>query len=123
MAADVGGHAPSGSPMESFVLEIILTFFLMAVIIATTVNHRQFGSLSGLVIGGTVALCILMGGPISGGSMNPARSLGPALAAWNWDSHWVYWFGPLVGSSLGAMCCSWLLKHWIHLTEKMEEAE
>ncbi|MQF82619.1 MIP family channel protein [SAR202 cluster bacterium AD-802-E10_MRT_200m] len=120
LVADVGGHAPSGSPIQSFVLEISLTFFLMAVIIATTVNHRQFGSLAGLVIGGTVALCIVMGGPISGGSMNPARSFGPALVAWNWGSHWVYWIGPLVGSSLGGILCSWLLKHWTQVTGKKE---
>jgi MIP family channel proteins len=113
--AGLGGHQPSGSPLQALGLEAILTFVLMAVIMTTTIKSKQFGSVAGLVIGGTVTLCTLVGGPISGGSMNPARSFGPALIGWTWTSHWVYWVGPLLGSVLGAVVCSRLLKDWSNL--------
>ena len=102
-AAGLGGHMPSGGAIQSFGLEIVLTFLLMFVIAAVVADQGKIGSASGLAIGGTVALCILMGGPISGGSMNPARSFGPALVGWTWADHWVYWVGPLLGAAIGAL--------------------
>ena len=100
--ASMGGHMPSGNVIESLGLEIALTFSLMFVIMAVVSNPGKIGSASGMVIGGTVALGVLVGGPISGGSMNPARSLGPALIGWTWTAHWLYWAGPLLGATLGA---------------------
>ena len=100
--ASMGGHMPSGDVAESLGLEIVLTFSLMFVIMAVVSNPERTGSASGIVIGGTVALGVLVGGPISGGSMNPARSLGPALVGWTWTAHWLYWAGPLLGATLGA---------------------
>ena len=100
--ASVGGHRPSGDVAQSLGLEVVLTFLLMFVIMAVVANPGRIGSASGLAIGGTVAFGVLVGGPISGGSMNPARSFGPALVGWTWTAHWVYWAGPLLGAMLGA---------------------
>ncbi len=102
VVASMGGHTPSGDVAQSLGLEVVLTFLLMFVIMAIVANPDRIGSASGLAIGGTVALGVLVGGPISGGSMNPARSFGPALVGWTWTSHWVYWVGPLLGAALGA---------------------
>ena len=79
VVASMGGHRPSGDVAQSLGLEVVLTFFLMFVIMAVVANPERIGNASGLAIGGTVALGVLIGGPISGGSMNPARSFGPAL--------------------------------------------
>jgi aquaporin NIP len=75
----------------------------MFVIISVATNTRAVGQLAAIAIGGTVALDALWGGPVTGVSMNPARSLGPALVAGLWPSHWVYWVGPIAGALLGAV--------------------
>lgn len=108
-----GGHAPTGSAVQSLVMEVVLTFTLMSVILATVINQKQLSSFGGIIIGATVALCVLIGGPISGGSMNPARSFGPSIVGWMWDGHWVYWIGPILGSGLAAIGYSTLMKRWI----------
>ncbi len=79
--ANVGATLPSGSDRQSFLWEVVLTFFLMLVIMAVATDTRAVGEAAALAIGGTVALCALVGGPVSGASMNPARSLGPALVS------------------------------------------
>ena len=112
MVADLGGHTPSGSVIESLVMEVVLTFFLMFTIWMVVRNSHRVGSTSGLIVGGVVALGTFIGEPISGGSMNPARSFGPALAGWVWADHWVYWIGPMLGATLGAstfLCITRLL--------------
>jgi len=81
----------------------VLTFFLMFVITAVATDVRAVGEAAALAIGGTVALDALVGGPITGASMNPARSLGPALVAGELDSIWVYVAAPLLGATLGAL--------------------
>lgn len=101
--AHLGATLPAGSPLQSFGLEVLLTAILMFVIISVATDTRAVGQLAAIAIGTAVALDALWGGPISGASMNPARSFGPALVAGMWDSHWVYWLGPLVGASLGAI--------------------
>ncbi len=70
----------------------------MTVILSVATKDREEGLLAGVAIGATVALAAIMGGPISGASMNPARSFGPALASWNFNHHWVYWLAPIFGS-------------------------
>jgi len=80
----------------------LLSAVLMFVIIAVATDTRAAGQLAALAIGATVALNALWGGPISGASMNPARSFGPALVAGIWRDQWVYWIGPIVGAALGA---------------------
>jgi aquaporin NIP len=101
-AVHLGATLPSGSLLQAFVLEVVLTFFLMFVITSVATDARAVGELAGLAIGGTVALCALFGGPITGASMNPARSLGPALVAGHFDALWLYFAAPIVGALLGA---------------------
>jgi aquaporin NIP len=74
----------------------------MFVIISVATDTRAVGQLAALAIGGTVALDALWGGPVTGASMSPARSLGPALVAGVWQAHWIYWLGPMAGAILGA---------------------
>ena len=99
----MGGTMPRGSALESFGFEIPLTFILMFVIMAVATDSRAQGGQAALAVGVTVGLNSIFGGPISGASMNPARSFGPALAAWNWGDHWIYWTAPFVGAVLGAL--------------------
>jgi aquaporin NIP len=93
---------PSGSDLQSLGLEVLLTAMLMFVITAVATDTRAVGELAALAIGATVAVGALWGGPVSGASMNPARSLGPALVAADWTAQWLYWVGPVAGAFLGA---------------------
>ena len=102
LVAGMGGHSPSGTVAQSLGMEVAITSFLMFVVMAVLINKKRFGSTYGLAIGGAVVLGILVGGPISGGSMNPARTFGPAVVGSVWIDHWIYWVGPLVGSAIGA---------------------
>lgn len=104
----LGATVPAGSAWQSLGLEILLTAVLMVVIVAVATDTRAVGQMAAIAIGATVALNSLWAGPISGASMNPARSFGPALVAGQWLHHWVYWVGPLVGASLGAVAYQWL---------------
>ena len=101
--ANVGATQPSGSDGQSFLWEVVLTFFLMLVIMAVATDTRAVGEAAALAIGATVALNALVGGPVSGASMNPARSLGPALAAPEITDLWIYLVGPPIGAALGAL--------------------
>ncbi len=86
----------------ALVYEMVMTAFLMFVIMAVATDTRAVGAAAAIAIGGTVALGAIFGGPVTGASMNPARSLGPALAAGEWGSFWIYVLGPIVGAALGA---------------------
>jgi len=99
----LGATVPSGDIWQSFGLEVLLTAVLMFVIIAVATDTRAVGETAAIAIGATVALDALWGGPISGASMNPARSFGPALIAGEWTAHWIYWIAPLIGASIGAV--------------------
>lgn len=100
--ADLGATSPQGDPIQSFALEILLTAALMFVITAVATDPSIPRTLAPLAIGATVTLDALWGGPISGASMNPARSFGPALVAGIWPHHWIYWIGPAIGAVIGA---------------------
>jgi MIP family channel proteins len=101
--AHLGATLPTGSAWQSLGLETVLTFFLMFVIIAVATDTRAVGSAAAIAIGATVGLDALFGGPVTGASMNPARSLGPALAAWEWRDFWIYLAGPIGGTALGGL--------------------
>lgn len=104
-SATLGETAPSGSPWQSLVLEIVLTFLLMAVILNVAMGAKEKGIMAGVAVGGSIALLALFGGPVSGASMNPARSLGPALVAWRLEPLWIYFVGPTVGALAACRIC------------------
>jgi aquaporin NIP len=89
--------------LQSFVLEIILTFILMLVILKTSQGAKETGILAGLAIGATVMLEALFAGPISGASMNPARSIGPALISGQLSALWIYLIAPVLGAGLASV--------------------
>ena len=99
-ATSFGATVPVGSVGQSFALEVVITFFLMFVILGATAHGATGSVLAGIVIGGTVALCALFAGPISGASMNPARSLGPALVSGELSHMWLYVAAPVAGAAL-----------------------
>jgi aquaporin NIP len=101
--AQLGATVPSIGTGSALVYGIVLTAFLMFVIIAVATDTRAVGAAAAIAIGGTVGLDALFGGPVTGASMNPARSFGPALAAGEWESFWIYVVGPVVGAALGAL--------------------
>jgi MIP family channel proteins len=101
--ANVGATLPSGSQGQSFLWELIMTFFLMFVIMAVATDTRAVGEAAAIAVGGTVGLDAMFGGPISGASMNPARSTGPALVSGNLHALWLYIVAPVVGASLAAL--------------------
>jgi len=98
-----GASLPSGSQGQSFLWELVLTFFLMFVIMAVATDTRAVGEAAAIAIGGTVGLDAMFGGPISGASMNPARSAGPALVSGDVHALWLYILAPLAGAALGAL--------------------
>ena len=94
---------------QGFAIEIVLTFFLVWVVFATAANPGgTFKSIAGLAIGLTITLDILMGGPLSGAAMNPARAFGPELVQKSWTNWWVWYAGPVVGAVLAAGVYEWL---------------
>lgn len=100
-ATGLGVTLPAGSAMQSLVLEFILSFMLMFTIMGVATDDRAEGTMAGIAIGAVVALEATFGGPISGASMNPARSLAPALVTMNLSHHWIYWAGPIFGALAG----------------------
>jgi MIP family channel proteins len=101
--AHVGATLPSGSQGQSFVWELIMTAFLMFVILAVATDTRAVGEAAAIAIGGTIGLDAMFGGPISGASMNPIRSLGPALVSGDLHAIWLYIAAPLVGAAIGGL--------------------
>lgn len=111
--AHIGATVPSGSDMQSFVLEIFVTYLLMFVISAVATDTRAIGELAGMAVGATIAMNVAISGPISGASMNPARTLGSAVAGNKYTSIWIYMVAPILGAILGA-----LSYNMIRLTDK-----
>ncbi|MBI1851868.1 MAG: aquaporin [Planctomycetes bacterium] len=95
---------PGISGGTAVLVEAILTFLLATSVFLTAVDPRAPKSIAGFGIGLTIAMDILACGPITGASMNPARTFGPALACSVWDMHWVYWVGPALGAIVAAIC-------------------
>jgi aquaporin NIP len=101
--AQVGATFPSGSSGQSFVWELVMSAFLMFVIMAVATDTRAIGEAAAIAIGGTIGLEAMFGGPISGASMNPARSLAPALVSGDLHAVWIYLVAPLIGATAGAL--------------------
>ncbi len=101
----LGQTLPSGSIMQTFVLEFVLTFMLMFVILSVSTGAKEKGITAGIAIGAVVGLEALFGGPISGASMNPARSLGPALAGLHFTHLWIYIAAPILGALAAVPTC------------------
>ena len=104
----LGATLPSGSYHQTFVLEMILSFVLMFVILNVSTGHKEKGIMAGVAVGGTVAFEALLGGPISGASMNPARSIGPALVSGQISGLWLYLAAPTLGMICAAPFCRWV---------------
>lgn len=103
--ATLGATLPAGSAFQSFVFELLLTLILMFVILSVSSGSKEKGLLAGVAVGSVIALEAMFAGPICGASMNPARSLAPALMALKLDSLWIYLTAPIVGAGLSVLCC------------------
>ena len=101
----LGATLPTGSAGQSFLLEIVLTLLLMFTILSVATGAKEKGTTAGLAIGAVVGLEALFAGPISGASMNPARSLAPALVSGQLQHLWIYLLAPAVGSGLAVVAC------------------
>ncbi len=99
----LGTTQPTGLEMQSFILELVLTFFLMLVIIQVATGSKEQGMFAGLAIGSTVLLEAMFAGPICGASMNPARSLAPAIVSGHPEHLWIYLAAPIVGAILAVV--------------------
>ena len=104
----LGGTFPAGPALQSFILEIILTFFLMLVIIQVATGSKEQGMFAGLAIGSTVLLEAMFAGPICGASMNPVRSLSPAIISGHLQHLWIYLTAPVIGAVLAILVWNFL---------------
>ncbi len=98
----------NNSVISGFTLEAIFTFFLVTVIFMTVVHKKAPAGMYGLAIGGMIFLLHLVGVPLTGASMNPARTLGPAIISGYWDYHWMYWAGPIVGAVIAGLVMNYV---------------
>ena len=100
---EFGATLPSVSPLQAFVWEAVLTFFLMFVIISVATDTRAVGTMAGVAIGAAVTVCAFIGGPVTGASMNPARSLAPAFFQHQTHGLWIYLTAPFAGAVIAAL--------------------
>jgi len=103
LAAYLGGTSKPGGDWRSLVMEIVLTTILVSVILNTATGSRSIGHNAAIAVGGTVALLGLFASPISGASMNPARSLGPDIVSTDFTGWWVYVLGPVIGAAIAVV--------------------
>lgn len=115
---NLGTTTPGDTAMKALVMEIVVTFCMMFVTSAVATDTRAVGELAGLAVGSSVCITSILAGPISGGSMNPARTIGPAIASRRFDSIWVYMIGPVLGTLLGSVSYN-----FIRLNDRPTEAQ
>jgi aquaporin NIP len=109
----LGTTTPTGPHWHALVIEIVVTFNMMFVTCAVATDSRAVGELAGLAVGSAVCITSIFAGPVSGGSMNPARTLAPAVASNVYTGLWIYFLGPVVGTLSGA---------WVYTYIRFEEA-
>ncbi len=107
----LGETIPAGDILQSFILEIIITFLLVLVILNVSIGSKEKGITAAIAIGSTVGLCALFAGPVSGASMNPFRSLAPAICSLQFKNIWIYLTAPLIGSVIAVFIHLQLYKH------------
>jgi len=112
----LGGTMPVGTDMQSLILELILTFFLMLVILRVSHGSDEQGMFAGLAIGAVVGLEAMFAGPICGASMNPARSIAPALASGHLEHLWIYIAGPITGAVMAVPVSHYLTTNKLQAT-------
>lgn len=121
--ASIGATVPAVAAWQAVVLEVLLTAALMFVIIAVATDTRAVGETAAIAIGATVATNALWAGPLTGASMNPARSLGPALVAGLAADQWIYVAAPLIGAALGGFVYQWVRGSKARATKEANEAQ
>ncbi|GER48318.1 aquaporin NIP2-1 [Striga asiatica] len=104
----VGTTSPTGAHIQALIMEIVVTFSMMFITSAVATDTKAIGELAGIAVGSAVCITSILAGPISGGSMNPARTIGPAVASNFYDGIWVYIVGPICGTLLGAWSYSFI---------------
>jgi MIP family channel proteins len=116
MVGNLGATLPlKDNWLQSLILETVLTFILMLVIFGSGLDRRAPIGFAGIAIGLTVAVEAAFMGPVTGASMNPVRSLAPALVSWNWQHHWLYWVAPILGAQLAMVVCRHLSNNFSDL--------
>jgi len=104
----LGATEPSVDMLRAFSFEVVLSFLLMFVILNVSTGHMEKGIMAGVAVGGTIALEALVGGPVTGASMNPARSLAPAILSGELSALWIYMTAPVLGACLAHPTCRWI---------------
>ncbi|XP_010088157.2 aquaporin NIP2-2 [Morus notabilis] len=99
----IGTTSPSGTDSQALAMEIVVTFTMMFVTSAVATDTKAIGELAGIAVGSSVCITSILAGPVSGGSMNPARTIGPAIASKYYKGIWVYMVGPFIGTLLGSL--------------------
>lgn len=107
-AGSLGATIPAIPAAHALLVEFLLSFALMLVIMAVATDARVTDGFAPIAVGLTVGFCAMVGGPMTGASMNPARSLGPALLSGAWTLHWIYWLAPFTGAVAAAKSYEWL---------------
>ncbi len=121
--AHVGATLPSGSQGQAFLWEAVMSAFLMFVILALATDTRAVGEAAAIAIGGTIGLDAMFGGPVTGASMNPMRSLGPALVSGDLHALWLYILAPIVGTSVGGLAYQFVRGEQTRPAELASEAQ
>ena len=108
----------NSSAISGVGVEIILTFFLVTTIFMAAVHRKAAAGMAGIAIGGMIFLIHLVGVPLTGASVNPARTLGPAIVSGYWDFHWIYWVGPIVGAVIAGLIMQYVYVKKVEKEEK-----
>ena len=103
--SDLGATIPTIEPLKVFIIELLLSFFLMVVIINVSTGSKEIGPVAGIAVGSVILLEAMFAGPITGASMNPARSIAPAVVSGNIADLWIYIFAPIIGCVLAVVSC------------------